>query len=95
MNKKLSIVLNIVKYFLLFIVLLLSLTYIYGFFNNNYKTLEEKHENSKILLNAELSGWVDTDYAETVSKLQRTEIAFQSAMTIHTKMFNQSLIEYL
>jgi flagellin-like hook-associated protein FlgL len=57
--------------------------------------LEEKHENSKILLNAELSGWVDTDYAETVSKLQRTEIAFQSAMTIHTKMFNQSLIEYL
>ena len=46
MNKKLSIVLNIVKYILLFIVLLLSLTYIYGFFNNNYKTLEEKHENA-------------------------------------------------
>ena len=46
MNKKLSIVLNVVKYFLLFIVLLLSLTYIYGFFNNNYKTLEEKHENA-------------------------------------------------
>ena len=50
MNKKLSIVLNIVKYFLLFlvlfIVLLLSLTYIYGFFNNNYKTIEEKHEHA-------------------------------------------------
>jgi hypothetical protein len=50
MNKKLSIVLNVVKYFLLFlvlfIVLLLSLTYIYGFFNNNYKTLEEKHKNA-------------------------------------------------
>jgi len=50
MNKKLSIVLNIVKYFLLFlvlfIVLLLSLTYIYGFFNNNYKTVEKKHEHA-------------------------------------------------
>ena len=50
MNKKLSIILNVVKYFLLFlvlfIVLLLSLTYIYGFFNNNYKTLEEKHKNA-------------------------------------------------
>jgi flagellar hook-associated protein 3 FlgL len=66
-----------------------------GLTNNRLNFLEEKHENSKILLNAELSGWVDTDYAETVSKLQRTEIAFQSAMTIHTKMFNQSLIEYL
>ena len=66
-----------------------------GLTNNRLNFLEEKHENSKILLNAELSGWIDTDYAETVSKLQRTEIAFQSAMTIHTKMFNQSLIEYL
>ena len=45
MNKKLSIVLNIVKYFLLFIVLLLALTYSYGFINNNYKTFEEKHEH--------------------------------------------------
>ena len=42
MNKKLSIVLNVVKYFLLFLVLLLVLTYIYGFFNNNYKTVEKK-----------------------------------------------------
>ena len=66
-----------------------------GLTNNRLNFLEEKHENSKILLNAELSGWVDTDYAETVSKLQRTEIAFQSAMTIHTKMFNESLINYL
>ena len=46
MNKKLSIVSNVVKYFLLFLVLLLVLTYIYGFFNNNYKTVEKKHEHA-------------------------------------------------
>ena len=46
MNKKLSIVLNIVKYILLFLVLLSVLIYGYGFIHNNYKTVEKKHEHA-------------------------------------------------
>lgn len=66
-----------------------------GFEWNKMEFLEERQEMITNTFKGELSTIVDTDFAETFSVLQRTEIAFQSAMTVHAQMMNQSLLEYL
>lgn len=66
-----------------------------GFELNKMDFLEERQEMITNTFKSELSSLVDTDFAETFSTLQRTELAFQSAMTVHSQMMNQSLLEYL
>ncbi len=55
----------------------------------------ERQESLKNTIQAELSSLVDTDFAETFSQIQQTELAFQSAMTVHSSIMNQSLLDYL
>ena len=57
--------------------------------------LYEQFENTKITRNAEISKLVDTDYAQAISELQRNETIYQSAMAIHTRMFSNSLLNYI
>jgi len=55
----------------------------------------EQFENTKITKKAEISKLVDTDYAQAISDLQRNETIYQSAMAVHTRMFSNSLLNYI
>ncbi len=65
---------------------------------NNISRLEymyEQYENTKITQNAEISKLVDTDYAQAISDLQKNETIYQSAMAVHTRMFSNTLLNYI
>ncbi len=65
---------------------------------NNIARMEylfEQFENTKITQHAEVSKLVDTDYAQAISELQRNETIYQSAMAVHTRMFSNSLLNYI
>ena len=55
----------------------------------------EQFENTKITIKAEISKLIDTDYAQAISDLQRNETIYQSAMAVHTRMFSNSLLNYI
>ncbi len=62
---------------------------------NRMEYLFEQYESSKIARHSDISELVDTDYARAFSDLQRTQVAFESAMAVHTKMFGNTLLNYL
>ncbi len=65
---------------------------------NNIARMEymfEQYENTKITQQSEISKLVDTDYAQAISDLQKNETIYQSAMAVHTRMFNNSLLNYI
>lgn len=65
---------------------------------NNINRMEfvfEQYESSKIVQQSDVSNLVDTDYALAFSELQRVQVAFESAMAVHTTMFGTSLLDYL
>lgn len=62
---------------------------------NRMEFMYEQYEQSKITQTADISGLVDTDYAEAFSSLQRTQVAYESAMAVHSTMFNNTLLNYL
>lgn len=65
---------------------------------NNINRMEfmfEQYESSKITQKADISGLVDTDYAKAFSDLQRVDVAYESAMAVHTTMFKNTLLDYL
>jgi flagellar hook-associated protein 3 FlgL len=65
---------------------------------NNIARMEylfEQFENTKITQNSEISKLVDTDYAQAISDLQKNETIYQSAMAVHTRMFSNSLLNYI
>lgn len=55
----------------------------------------EQYESSKIIQKSDVSSLVDTDFAEAFSELQRTQVAYESAMAVHSKMFSNTLLNYL
>jgi flagellar hook-associated protein 3 FlgL len=55
----------------------------------------EQYESSKIIQKADVSNLVDTDFAQAFSELQRTQVAYESAMAVHSKMFSNTLLNYL
>jgi flagellar hook-associated protein 3 FlgL len=55
----------------------------------------EQYESTKIAQKSDVSELVDTDYAEAFSELQRIQVAFDSAMAVHSTMFGNSLLDYL
>jgi len=57
--------------------------------------LYEQFENTKITQNAEISKLVDTDYAKAISELQKNETIYQSMMAVQTRMFSNSLLNYI
>lgn len=65
---------------------------------NNINRMEfmfEQYESTKITQKAEISKMVETDYAQAISDLQRNQVAYDSAMAVHTRMFNNSLLNYI
>ncbi len=65
---------------------------------SNIKRLEhmfEQYESSKIIQESDVSSLVDTDFAQAFSDLQRTQVAYESAMAVHSKMFSNTLLNYL
>lgn len=65
---------------------------------NNINRMEymfERYESSKITQKADVSKLVDTDFAEAFSEMQRNQVAYESAMAVHTTMFNNTLLDYL
>ena len=62
---------------------------------NRMEFVFEQYESSKISQKAEISNLVDTDYAQAFSDLQRNQIAYESAMAVHSTMFSNTLLDYL
>lgn len=65
---------------------------------NNINRMEfvfEQYESTKIAQRSDVSALVDTDYAQSFSELQRIQVAFESAMAVHSTMFNNSLLNYI
>jgi flagellar hook-associated protein 3 FlgL len=62
---------------------------------NRMEFMFEQYESSKIVKKADISELVDTDYAQAFSDLQRVQVAYESAMAVHTTMFNNTLLNYL
>lgn len=65
---------------------------------NNINRMEfifEQYETTKISQRSDVSSMVDTDYAQAFSDLQRIQVAFESAMAVHSTMFGNSLLDYL
>lgn len=55
----------------------------------------EQYESTKITQKDDVSELIDTDYAEAFSKLQRNQVAYESAMAVHTTMFENTLLDYI
>lgn len=65
---------------------------------NNINRMEymfEQYESSKITQKSDISELVDTDYAEAFSEMQRNQVAYESAMAVHTTMFSNTLLDYI
>ena len=62
---------------------------------NRMDYMFEQYESSRITQEADISGLVDTDYAQAFSDLQRNQVAYESAMAVHTTMFKNTLLDYL
>ncbi|MCH8557611.1 MAG: hypothetical protein LAT84_07315 [Balneolia bacterium] len=62
---------------------------------NRMDFLFEQYESSKINQRAEVSNLVDTDYAMAFSELQRNQIAYESAMAVHSTMFSNTLLNFI
>ncbi len=65
---------------------------------NNINRLEfmtEQYESTNIVMESDVSELVDTDYAKSFSDMQRTQIAFEAAMAVHTQMIHNTLLDYL
>ena len=65
---------------------------------NNINRLEfmtEQYESTNIVMNSDVSEMVDTDYAKSFSDMQRTQIAFEAAMAVHTQMIHNTLLDYM
>lgn len=62
---------------------------------NQLDHLFESYASSLILQESDVSELVDTDYAEAFSELQRIQIAYESAMAVHSSMMNVTLLDYL
>lgn len=62
---------------------------------NRLEFMNEQYESTNIVLKSNVSELVDTDFAKAFSDMQRTQVAFESAMAVHTQMINNTLLDYL
>lgn len=62
---------------------------------NQMEFMFEGYESSEIAQRSDISELVDTDYGQAFSDLQRTQIAYESALAVHSTMFNNTLLDYL
>ncbi|REL38650.1 hypothetical protein DYD21_01490 [Rhodohalobacter sp. SW132] len=62
---------------------------------NRMEYIFEQYESARIYQKSDVSELVDADYAQSFSELQRIQVAFESAMAVHSTMFNNSLLHYI
>lgn len=62
---------------------------------NRMDFMFEQYESTKITQESDISELVDTNYAEAFSNMQRNQVAFESAMAVHSKMFENTLLNYI
>lgn len=62
---------------------------------NRMDFMFEQYESTKITQESDISELVDTNYAQAFSDMQRTQVAYESAMAVHGKMFENTLLNYL
>ncbi|MCW9705350.1 flagellar hook-associated protein FlgL [Fodinibius salsisoli] len=62
---------------------------------NRMDFMFEQYESTKITQESDVSELVDTDYAQAFSDMQRTQVAYESAMAVHSKMFENTLLNYI
>ena len=62
---------------------------------NRMEFMNEQYESTKITQKSDVSDLVDTDYAQAFSELQRNQVAYESAMAVHSKMFENTLLNYI
>ncbi|MEX0594074.1 MAG: flagellin [Balneolaceae bacterium] len=62
---------------------------------NQLDHLYETYSSSTILQESDVSELVDTDYAESFSELQRIQIAYESAMAVHSSMTKVTLLDFI
>lgn len=62
---------------------------------NRMDFMFESYESLKISQKSDVSELVDTNYAEAFSRLQRNQVAYESAMAAHSKMFKNVLLNYI
>lgn len=62
---------------------------------NRMDFMFEQYETTKITQESDISELVDTNYAEAFSDMQRNQVAYESAMAVHSKMFENTLLNYI
>lgn len=62
---------------------------------NRMDFMFQQYESKKITQKSDVSELVDTNYAEAFSRLQRNQVAYESAMAVHSKMFENTLLNYI
>lgn len=62
---------------------------------NRMDFMFEQYESTKITQESDISELIDTNYADAFSKLQRNQVAYESAMAAHSKMFKNVLLNYI
>jgi len=62
---------------------------------NRMDFMYEQYESTKISQESDISELVDTNYAQAFSDMQRTKVAYESAMAVHSKMFTNTLLNYI
>jgi len=62
---------------------------------NRMNFMNQQYDSTKITQKSNVSELIDTDYADAFSKLQRNRVAYKSAMAVHSKMFENTLLNYI
>ncbi|WP_138430766.1 hypothetical protein [Fodinibius saliphilus] len=62
---------------------------------NRMNFMYEQYESTRITQESDVSELVDTNYAQAFSNLQRNQVAYESAMAVHSKMFENTLLNYI
>lgn len=62
---------------------------------NRLDFMNKQYETTKITQKSDISELVDTNYASAFSKMKRTQVAYESAMAVHSKMFENTLLNYI
>ncbi len=62
---------------------------------NRMDFMFEQYESTKITQKSDISELVDTNFAEAFSDMQRNQVAYESAMAVHSKMFENTLLNYI
>lgn len=62
---------------------------------NRMDFMYEQYESTGITQKSNVSELVDTNYADAFSDLQKNQVAYESAMAVHSKMFENTLLNYI